>query len=190
MQTVVSLLNLQAAEIKDKVILEKFNESRNRIQSMALIQEKLYASTDLTHIDFNNYVEELILYLFQSYGKYEKQIDMKINIGRFYPGIDTAIPCGLIITELVSNSLKYAFPKGQTGIITVSVKASSDHLFELVVSDNGVGFPAHIDYKKSPSLGLKLVALLAEGQLKGEFKLQKANGTKFIIKWRQRQYSK
>lgn len=117
LQIISSLLNLQSEYIQDKQDLDIFKVSQNRIESMALIHEKLYQSKDLARIDFGEYIRDLVCTLFCSYEVNSSAIDMKINIDQIFLGIDVAIPCGLMINEVVLNYLKHAFPKGRTGEI-------------------------------------------------------------------------
>lgn len=184
MQIISSLLRLQSKYLKNKDDVEIFKESHNRISSMALIHEKLYQSRDFTNIDFNVYVRDLVKGLFHSYGTDERGIKLKISVGNVPIGIDSAIPCGLIINELVTNSLKYAFPDGRKGEINVSLGVVGEQEFELIISDNGVGIPESIDFEKTDTLGLHLVKILAENQLHGEITTDRKNGIEFKIKFK------
>lgn len=177
-QVISSLLNLQSRHIKDKKYADMLKESQDRIQSMGLIHEKLYRSGNLARINFNEYITDLVKSLFRSYGASARDIALNIE-GNVFLGIDTAIPCGLIINELVSNALKHAFPHGG-GEITI-VFRSFNGCIELVVRDNGIGMPDNIDFKTTESLGLHLVTILAEDQLGGEITLDKSEGTAFHI---------
>ncbi|MFQ6041306.1 MAG: histidine kinase dimerization/phosphoacceptor domain -containing protein [Candidatus Poribacteria bacterium] len=183
MQVIVSLLNLQRRYIKDEKYGEMFRESQNRIRSMALIHEKLYQSENLTNIDFAEYIRSLASTLFQTYEAYGK-IALKMNIEDISLSIDSAIPCGLILNELVSNSLKYAFPEGKEGEIKIILRSADENEIELIVSDNGVGIPEDVDIKNTESLGLQLVATLTENQLDGEMQLNRTEGTEFRIKFK------
>ena len=120
---------------------------------MAIVHEKLYQSPDLTHINFYNYIVSLVTHLFDSYGITKSQIKKVIDVQYINLNIDTAVPCGLIICEIVSNSLKYAFKEGRIGKVTVSLKIKEEK-FHLTISDDGIGFPEEIDFKKTDSLGL------------------------------------
>jgi PAS domain S-box-containing protein len=176
LQIISSLLNLQSKYIKDDQALEMFKESRNRIRSMTLIHEKLYRSKDLANIDVAEYIQNLSSNLFRSYSA--GRISLKTQVDDILLGIDTAIPCGLIINELVSNSLKHAFPDKQ-GEIVVNLHRDDGKL-TLIVRDNGVGFPEHVDFRNTDSLGLQLVCTLTD-QLDGEVELSRAGGTEFRI---------
>lgn len=177
MQIILSLLNLQSAYIEDKKMSGVFKESQDRIRTMALIHEKLYQSENLANINFREYVETLVYGLFQSYGK--RKITVDIDVEDISPGMDVAIPCGLIINELVSNALKHAFPRGEGKIKVVLQKVGTE--IQLVISDNGVGIPNDIDFRNTKSLGLQLVTLLAEEQLNGKIELNRLEGTEFRI---------
>jgi len=183
LQIISSLLSLQSMSIKEKNVLNIFNESRNRVRSMALVHEELYHSKDLAHIDFASYVKNLVHSLYRAYKSNSASIQLKLDIHNIAMGIDLAVPCGLIINELISNSLKYAFPKKyrKKGIIQVALHEYGKDMAELIIQDNGIGFPKDIDPKKNKSLGLHLVTLLAEDQLGGTIQLNKNSGTTFKI---------
>ena len=183
LQIITSLLNLQSAYVKDNTYMHMFKESRNRVKSMALIHEKLYQSDDLTNIDFREYVRTLVHWIVQSHGVSMERVIPTIRVEDVSFGVDAAIPCGLIINELVTNSLKHAFPEGK-GEITVVLR-SADGNVELVVADNGVGMPDNIDFKTTETLGLRLVTILAEGQLGGHIELVKGSGTEFHIRFKE-----
>ncbi len=178
MQIISSLLKLQSAHIKDERALELFQNSRDRVKTMALIHDALYRSKDLAHIDFADYVRKLTTQIFISYGANSNLIKLNINIKDVLMDISTAIPCGLIINELVSNSLKYAFPKGK-GEISISFTCK-DQVNILRVKDNGIGISGKIDLENSSTLGLLLVNSLTK-QLDGTLKLEKVKGTSFKI---------
>lgn len=184
MQIVSSLLDHQTRYIKDKNVIDIFTESQNRIASMALVHEKLYQSKDLARIDFYDYINDLVANLFQSYMDNSSKITLNMNIENIQLDIDFAIPCGLIINELVTNSLKYAFPEGRTGEIMIAFRKIEDNMFELVIGDNGIGLPPDLDFRKTNSLGLHLVTILAENQLHGEIILNRNVGMEFQIKFR------
>ena len=179
LQVISSLLNLQSAYVDDCQYREMFKESQNRVKSMSLIHEKLYQSENLANIDFEEYIRALTNGLIHSYGINTHKISLNVEVDNVSLGIDTAIPCGLVINELVSNSLKHAFPDGK-GEILVSLH-SNNGITELIVKDNGVGIPEDIHIKNTTSLGLRLVCILAQDQLNGNITLMRTNGTEFCI---------
>jgi len=192
MQVISSLLNFQTRYINDKQFITILNESQNRIKSMALIHEKLYRSSDLSNIDFNDYITNLSHDLFKFYGVDTDRITLKLDLERIAFEIDTAIPCGLLVNELLTNSLKHAFPDGRRGEICIMLreKADSGSTYEMVVSDNGIGIPADFDIAKTKSLGLQLIHTLTEHQLQGRLSLDRTNGTTFHITFRKLRYKK
>ena len=185
LQIISSLLYLQSRNITDHTLLEIFNESQNRIKSMALIHEKLYQSTDLSTVNFPEYLKSLITYLQQSYRASVNKVKIKVDVDAIHFDLDQAIPCGLIINELVSNSMKYAFKsddgpfRGEEPLIRVALKKRKEN-FLLIVEDNGKGIPEEVDYRKTESLGLKLVYSLTE-QLEGKIAFYRDHGTRFEI---------
>jgi PAS domain S-box-containing protein len=184
MQIISSLLKLQSKYIKEKKYRVLFEESQNMIRSMSLIHEKLYNSRDISRIDFKEYIYDLVNSLFRSYDVNGYVIRSRINIENVSPGMDMAIPCGLIINELVTNSLKYAFPDGRKGEINIAFSQNNSNIYELFVGDNGVGISEDMDIKNTDSLGLRLVTMLVIDQLEGEIDLKRNNGTKFSIKFK------
>src|SRR5581483_10570065 len=180
LQIITSLLNLQSAQIKDAETLTMFRESQALVRSMALIHEKLYQSKDLARIDFDGYVRDLMVYLFRSYAANPDLIQTEIDTPNIYLSIDTAIPCGLIISELVTNSMKYAFPNGRRGKIYIGLHAHDDGNLTLEVSDNGIGFADGFDWRESDSLGLQLVSTLTS-QLHGKIEVNGKGGASFRI---------
>jgi two-component sensor histidine kinase len=181
LQIISTLLYLQSGYIKDKEAFEMLKESQNRLKSMALIHDKLYQFKDLGKIDIARYIRELATDLFHSYGVKPDGVRLKIDVREIVLGVDTAIPCGLIINELVSNSLKHAFPDGKEGTIRIELLRSvNDNTFTLIVSDNGIGFPKDLDFRNTGTLGLQLVITLVE-QLKGTIELDRSEGTEFKI---------
>jgi PAS domain S-box-containing protein len=186
LQIISSLLNLQTQYIKGKKILDLFQESQNRIKSMALIHEKLYSSEDLAKINFPEYIHNLADDLYNSYTIDPGNIFIDVSVDNIAIGIDLAVPCGLIINELVSNALKYAFPPEHTGkgIIKIKFHSLNSNNIELIVSDNGIGMPKNFDFKNIKTLGLHLVTLLVEKQLEGNLQLIKRHGTKFKINFK------
>jgi len=182
MQLVSSLINLQTDYMQNEADIQILKGFQDRIRSMRLIHEKFYQSSDLTHIDFDAYVQDLLEALFRAYAVDKAKIAFQVNVKDSSLGIDTAIPLGLIINELVSNSLKHAFPEGKEGEIEIALHPRGKGKLELVVSDNGVGIPKDLDFRDTESLGLRLVTILVEDQLHGNIELDRTEGTKFIIR--------
>jgi len=179
LQIIISLLNLQSRYIKDEIALTAFRESQNRVRAMALVHEKLYQSSDLTSIDLNNYLKFLGDHLFKFMDMSGKGITLTMDIQDIFLTIDAAVPIGLIINELISNSLKYAFPNGGIGEITLAI-ARQDHTLTILFKDNGIGIPEDFDWRNVESLGLRLVCSLVE-QLDGTIELDRRAGTAFTI---------
>lgn len=182
LQIISSLLNLQAAYVKDEQDLEIFRESRNRIKSMSLIHEQLYQSDDLSSIPFERYIQNQAAYLMRSYGAPTHLIQMDVQVdSQLLLPIDTAIPCGLMINELVSNAIKHAFPDGRSGKIDVLFHRSpSENHYQLVVRDDGIGLPGDVDIKNTASLGLQLVSQLGE-QMESQIEVLRDHGTTFKV---------
>jgi two-component sensor histidine kinase len=183
MQIISSLLSLQTAKIKDKKYADMFKESRDRIRSMALVHETLYQTKDFANIDFGRHVKAIVKHLFESYGVNTDKIRLKVAMEEVPLKLDNAVPCGLIINELVSNSLKYAFPKDGTGEIKITLRSMNQDEIELMVSDDGIGIPEEMDIEKVESMGLQLVNILAENQLEGKVDLDRSGGTAFRIRF-------
>jgi PAS domain S-box-containing protein len=180
LQIISSLLNLQSKYINDPSALQMFIDSQNRVKSMALIHEILFRSRDITRIDFAEYIKTISVQIFRSYGAYSKSIGLEVHVNDIMLDVDTAIPCGLIVTELVSNSLKHAFVDGREGLIKVGLFYSDSCTLTLIVQDDGIGLPNYIDLKNADSLGLKLVSALVN-QLSGKIDVDSTSGTTFMI---------
>ena len=180
MQIVSSLLNLQLEHLHDEKARTMFIESQNRIASMALVHEKLYQSNDLAQIDFTDYLSDLTENLAGMLGAHARNISFQLKSGEVRLGIDTAIPCGLIINELVSNAYKHGFPHGGPGKVTLSFERLADGRLRLEVSDTGRGIPPDVDLQKTRSLGMQLVHTLVR-QLRGTIEVRRENGTCFIL---------
>ncbi len=182
LQVISSLLNLQSEYLPDRRGTEMFTESQHRVKSMALIHEKLYLSEDLGRLDFADYVQALAASLFQSY-RISSQVALRVNVEEVSLGIDQAIPCGLIINELVSNSLKHAFAD-RGGELRIDLR-QREQAITLEISDDGVGLPGDVNVQDSKSLGLKLVNILV-GQLKGTMQVHRESGTQFMVEFERR----
>lgn len=187
LQIISSLLNLQSRHVEDEPSLDMFQESRDRVRSMALVHEKLYRSEELARVDFCEYIQSLARHLFMSYGINSKGVDLDVDVKDVFLDINTSIPCGLIINELVSNSLKHAFAGRDRGRIRVILRPDNDDKFKMVVSDNGVGLPEDLDVTQTESLGLQLVTMLVE-QLQGTLRIDKNQGTSFEIVFKKLDY--
>ncbi len=188
LQIVISLLKMQAERTNNKKIINILEGSQNRIKSMALVHEKLYQNENYADINISEYLKTLTNRLILTYVTKPDKISLELEISDISCTIDTAIPCGLIINELVSNSLKYAFPQEKDGQIKIAVHSINENLFGLEVSDNGIGIPKDIDFRNAKTMGLYLVKMLTEYQLDGEIELNRTNGTKFQIRFKKQNY--
>jgi PAS domain S-box-containing protein len=181
MQVITSLLSLQSKSITDEQALSVFQDSQNRVKSMALIHETLYQSKDLSRINFAEYLQKLVAHVSRSYRIRPEAVRISINVDDISLPIDMAVPCGLIINELASNSLKYGFPADARGEVNITFGRAGSH-YILRVSDTGVGLPKDFDPISGKSLGMKLVNMLT-GQLCGELECRNGVGTTFEIKF-------
>ena len=179
LQIIISLLNLQTGYIKDEVTLKAVKDGQSRVRSMALVHEKFYQSDELSEIDFAEYIEKLCHFIYQSYGDKTDRIHLQISGDKIGLDMDTAMPCGLLVNEIVSNSYKYAFPNQEKGTIQIDFK-KNDNKIILFIQDNGVGFPEEYDLEKSESLGMQLIQALTS-QLDGDLVVSRENGTSFKI---------
>ncbi|MFW5770635.1 MAG: PAS domain S-box protein, partial [Spirochaetota bacterium] len=180
MQLISSMLHLQAGYRKDDMMISVFRDIESRIRSMALIHEKLYQSKDYTHIELGEYIRDLALSLYNTYQADMDRIKLSTDIDVQHFDIDTAIPCGLILNELISNAIKHAFPDGREGVITVSLRNTDDEDIQLIVADNGIGISEESFLRRDQSLGMILVETLVK-QLNGTLTFNTEEGTKFTI---------
>ena len=185
---VASLLELQSNTVADAQLAKMFEESQNRLYSMALIHEKLYRSTNLAEINFGEYLEDLVTNLFHSYNISDNRIQLRVLAEPIALNLETATPCGLIANELVSNTLKHAFPDGANGTVSVECYQTGDGEIHLFVKDNGIGFPQNLDFRKTNSMGFQVVCTLTE-QLEGSIELSRQTGTAFHLKFNELKYS-
>jgi two-component sensor histidine kinase len=174
------MIGLQSGFIEDKVLNDILRDSQNRIKSMALIHEKLYQSENMANINFNEYINSLVKNLYNSYTIDSSRIKIITRLEDISFNIDTAIPLGLITNELISNSLKHAFPNPRSGVIEIEIKRIDTNNYELIVKDNGIGLPAGFNIDESKTLGLKLVSVLVE-QINGNLNINPNNGASFTI---------
>lgn len=180
LQIIISLFNLQSHYVNDKKALLALKEGQDRIKSMALIHERFYQNEGLSKIDFDDYIKRLVENLLLSSGIKPGRINTHVEADKISLDIDTAVPCGLIINELVSNALKHAFGESNTGNLTVSLRYTSENMVRLIVGDDGIGLPEGFDIEKYDSLGMQLINALSS-QLEGKLTLQPGKGTTFIL---------
>jgi len=183
LQVISSLIFLQSKKIKDAKAIELFKETQNRVRSMALIHEALYNAKDFAHINIEEYIRNLTNHLFRLYEVKNRVIRLKINMRNISLSIDTAVACGMIINELVSNSLKYAFPVQAEGSIRIELSSTSNNSYKLIVGDDGIGFQEKIDLEQPMTLGLQIVNTLVD-QLKGSMKIELRQGVLYEISFR------
>ncbi|MBF0457367.1 MAG: response regulator [Nitrospirae bacterium] len=179
MQVIISLLKLQASYLKDSCNKEMFKDCENRIKAMAMVHERLHRTSDMTSINLKYYVKQIANEMMASYQTENRRITLKITGEDFILGIDTAVPCGLVINELLSNAIKHAFPGDEDGTIKINFRLIRAGEYEVTVKDNGIGISGKIDLGAATTLGLTLVHMLVETQLKGKFYYEIDNGTEF-----------
>ncbi|MBU4534261.1 MAG: PAS domain S-box protein [Euryarchaeota archaeon] len=187
LQIIASLLNLQSAETQEEEAQEFCRVSQDRVRSMALIHEKLYKSPNISRINFYDYVKSLTESLFHNYTTYPGSVKLELDIDNISLDLDTAIPCGLLLNELITNSLKYAFPQGDTGTITINFKSLAAGEYQLVIGDDGVGLPPGFELDKVETLGLQIVLSLVK-QIDGTIKLDQTSGTVYTIHFQEISY--
>ena len=181
MQVISSILNLQSSYVRDSYALNLLKECQNRIKSMAFIHESLYQTKNFESVNFSEYVTTLSKNLVHTYSINTKKIKLILTLDELMLSLDASIPCGLIINEIISNSLKYAFPDNRDGIIFVTLRVDKNKV-KIEVGDNGIGIPENVDIKNTQTLGLQLVDTLVE-QLSGTVKLKRSKGTIFSIEF-------
>jgi two-component sensor histidine kinase len=179
LQVISSILNLQSAYVKDQNSLDILRESQNRIKSMSFIHESLYQTRDFSQIEFSDYILSLSNNLIHSYSIQAGKIELETNFKKVFLSLDQAIPCGLIINELVSNALKYAYPHQESGVIRLVIREEGGKV-QISVGDSGVGLPAGLDVENSESLGLQLVYTLID-QLDASIQIDTKMGTEYLI---------
>lgn len=184
---VSSLLEWQTDYVDDPSILKMLGESQTRIQSMALIHEKLYRSKNLAKVDFSEYLETLARQLFFTFDLNDAKVQLQFELEPIFLNIETATPCGLIVSELLSNVFEHAFPMNKTGEIWLKVTQDQQHQITITIQDNGVGFPENLDFRHTESLGLQLVCLLTQ-QLEGTIRIDRNHGTAFHLTFSELRY--
>lgn len=188
MQVIASMLNLQSRYVDDVRAIEAFKESQNRIRTMALVHEKLYMTKDLARINFAGYVRDLTNYLLSAHGEAASAITLKTDIEDIFLSIDTALPCGMILNELITNSIKHAFPGGRGGEIFIELHLDNDNLI-LTARDNGAEIPEDLSIWNTISMGGQLINAFVE-QLEGSVELNREDGTEYRITFPMRKYKK
>lgn len=192
MQIMISLLNMKARHIDDEGVKSILMESQDRIKSMAMVHDSLYHSPDMTHINLGNYIQRLTAELFRTYNLDSNLIKLIVNVNSVSISIDTAVPCGLLLNELVSNAIKHAFSPGQRGEIKVELSSSPQELapqLTLIVKDDGMGLPDCFDINKSNTMGMKLITSLVT-QLEAKIEFNNSPGACFKIQFKELNYSK
>ena len=186
LQVISSLINLQTHNLNNAELNEISKETQNRIRSMAYVHDELYHSKDTQQINCHQYIDRLAGELYRTYSHENHQIQLNLNVQHIFLDINYAVPLGIIITELLSNALKYAFPENWQNHpqINVMMHQTTGNQLVLVVKDNGVGIPQNIDLKKGDTLGLQLVSMLVEDQFKGKVSVERKNGTQFKISFK------
>lgn len=179
LQVISSILNLQSSYVEDEELKQVLRESQNRIKTMSFIHENLYQKDQFSSIDFSDYIKNLSTNLLHSYQIYSNLVEIKYNLSQVFLSLDQAIPCGLIVNELVSNALKHAFPNGKAGIIRIELSEENEQVY-LGIVDDGIGLPDKLDTKNTETLGLQLVWSLAE-QLDAKLDIKRDRGTEYLI---------
>jgi PAS domain S-box-containing protein len=182
LQIVDSLLGLQSARISDPRVIAMLRDSQNRIRSMALIHQTLYGSKDFAKVDFGLFLDSLVPTLIGSYGINTDRVTLAIDVVQVQLPISAAVPCGLIVNELISNALKHAFGPEERGQISVSLQHVADNEVMLTVADTGRGIPEDFDLASTTTLGLQLVTMLTD-QVGGELTIRRANPTRFVLRF-------
>jgi two-component sensor histidine kinase len=182
-----SLLRMQRYSIKDDNSLRIFKETENRIKSISSVHEMLYRSGDMANVDFREYVNRLIGTLYDTYRDNLSGIRLTADVGDVYLGVDLAIPCGLLINELLTNAVKYAFPEEKTGEIHIGLHPGAGGTIELTVRDDGLGIPEALDIWNTKTLGFQLITGIAQTQLHGELEVIRDGGTEIKVRFKARE---
>jgi two-component sensor histidine kinase len=180
LQIISSLISLQSRQVEDKGMINFFNQTKNRIGSIALVHEKLYKSPDISRINFEEYLTELLKNIYDTFKTDNSNIDLKVNVEKIFISIDIAISLALIINEIASNSFKHAFPDNRKGEFHISLKKVENSKFILSLKDDGVGFSNNIPLDNTGTLGLRLVYVLVE-QIGGKIIFNNSTGTEYLI---------
>lgn len=188
MQVIISMLELQAAFSEDPAVTTLFQEMENRISTMALVHQMLYQTKDLSRVNLRHYIQELMNLLLSGYGLAEKRIQIELQVEEVLVAIDTAIPCGLVLNELITNTVKYAFPNGRPGTLRVALHRTESQVLELVFADDGVGVPKNFDFRQQGSLGMQTILALVEHQMHGQVEFDGSAGVAWRFTFREDLY--
>jgi two-component sensor histidine kinase len=180
LQVISSLINMQVRKLEAGSSRDALEQCQTRVLAIALIHEKLYQSKDYSEVHFAEYARSLAASVFHALGVSETQVTLELAIDDVPLGVDRAIPCGLLLNELITNALKHAFPGGRAGAVRVELARITGDRLRLVVSDNGVGLPAGVDIQRTGSIGLQLVTTLAE-QLEATLEISGDRGATFQL---------
>jgi two-component sensor histidine kinase len=187
MAVIQSLLSLQLRDVSDEKSKSYFKDAQNRVKSMSMIHERLSRSEELFKMDLSEFIKSLTYYLFQSYGLDPSKVQLVVNIPEITIDVETMMPCGLIINELVSNAFKYAFPDDRAGVVTIGLLMGKDNEITLSVKDDGAGIPDDLNIYETKSLGLQIVSALTN-QIQGDLELVKGNGTEIRITFKEKKF--
>jgi len=182
MMAITSLLAIQAARVREAEVLRQFEEISYRIQAMLMVQQRLYESQDFSNLSLDTYLEDLACMIFHNLNTNRGRIGMNFDLEPILVSADTAIPCGLLLNELLTNAVKYAFPNGRDGEIHISLRRQEGERIELRVRDTGVGLPDDFEARQANSLGVQLVGNLAK-QLRGTLDIARSAGAEFVIRF-------
>jgi two-component sensor histidine kinase len=182
---ITSLLALEAGTTEDTDVAKILQESRNRVRAMGLVHERFYRSADLANVDFQGYIKTVVQELQSAYAMDARHVAVRLELEPVLLGVDQAVPCGLLINELVTNALKHAFPEGRAGTLAVSLHQPGEGMVELAVADDGIGMADDFDWQHADSLGLRLVTSLTR-QLQGEVELERKNGVRVTIRFKRK----
>jgi two-component sensor histidine kinase len=189
MQVICSMLSLKTQYLDDESIIQIFKEMKNRIYSMSLVHEKLYQAQHLSRLNLNSYFRELAHLNMENYRSALRRVDIKCDMESMQVLFDTAIPCGLVLNELLSNAFKFAFPENREGTITIGLHKPEPDVIEFSVSDDGVGVPEDFDWRQDGDFGLGIVKIVAEHQLQGTVEFDSQNGVTWKISFKKGFYS-
>lgn len=182
MNVICSMLRLQSSAVRDTSIVQMFRDLETRVRTIALVHQRLYQAENLSHVDLKDYIYDLGILLYKNYKTNAAKVELKPDLESAYVSIDSAILCGLLLNELLSNSLKHAFPENMTGEITLILRSLENNEVELRVKDNGIGLPKGFDAKKD-GIGLQLVRALEQSSLQGAVNYNSDDGTEWIIRF-------